>query len=228
MLPLEAKVYLEDVVDINSFKSQRSEVAKFMARLYQKDLTTSKGGNISLRIDENLFCVTASSVDKSCLTVDQIAVVDFDGNNKTEHLKLSIETLMHLLILKNNKDINAVVHSHSLYSTTFGLTNVNLDINLTGESYLILKNLKNIGYYKMGTKELAEVVSQSVSTNDILLLQNHGVLAVGNTLLDAFEKIEVLEYCAKMNLITETLKLKKESVIKSLSDDQIRELEFNG
>jgi len=214
-------------VDINRFKKQREEVASFMRRLYERNLTTSKGGNISIRGDENYFCITPSSLDKSTLNESLIAVVDMDGNKLTSDLNLSIETLMHRLILKNNREINCVVHSHSPYATAFGLTNIPININLTGESYLILKNLKRIGYYKMGTEELAQAVAESVKTNDVLLLQNHGVLSVGKTLLDAFEKIEVLEYCAKMSFITEVLSYKSGSVINTLDESKREELDLN-
>ena len=72
----------------------------------------------------------------------------------------------------------------------------------------------------MGTRELASVASESIMKSDILLLENHGILTTGSSILQAFDKLEVLENAAKMTMIVE-LKGKK----KPLSKASILELE---
>jgi L-fuculose-phosphate aldolase len=72
----------------------------------------------------------------------------------------------------------------------------------------------------MGTKELASLASESITDSDILLLENHGILTTGSSLLQAFDKLEVLENAAKMTLIVEMTGKKK-----PLNKLRIRELE---
>ncbi|NLL24591.1 MAG: class II aldolase/adducin family protein, partial [Spirochaetales bacterium] len=95
-------------MDISHFGNERTSVADFMRRLYDRQLTTASGGNISLRINEELFCITPSALDKGLLEMDQIAVVSLEGENLTPHLKLSIEADMHRLILRARPDVKAV------------------------------------------------------------------------------------------------------------------------
>ena len=77
------------------YYEERKSVADYMKRLYDRHLTTASGGNISLRINKDLFCITPSALDKGNLTPDLIALVTFDGKNLTPDLPLSMETEMH-------------------------------------------------------------------------------------------------------------------------------------
>ena len=80
---------------MKKYYKERDAVATFMRRLYDRQLTTASGGNISLRVSDDEFCITPSSLDKGNLTAELIAIVKFDGTNLTPDLKLSIETEIH-------------------------------------------------------------------------------------------------------------------------------------
>jgi L-fuculose-phosphate aldolase len=95
-----------------------------------------------------------------------------------------------------------------------------ININLTAEARAILKEPVFVPYALMGTKKLAELVSKYIDKSDILLLENHGILTVGKNLLQAFDKIEVLENAARMTLIVDFAGKKK-----TLSIEKIREIE---
>ena len=95
-----------------------------------------------------------------------------------------------------------------------------INTNITAEAYAILGEPLMVPYALMGTVELAELVASNILKSDILLLENHGVLATGSNLLQAFDKIEVLESAAKMTLIVETTKKKN-----PLSKPRILEIE---
>lgn len=212
------------VMDFSRFSEQRRAVAECMARLYRTGLTTTSGGNISLRLNDDLFCITPSSLDKSCLTEDTIAIVSMDGENLTPYLKLSIEGEMHRLTLLNRPDVNAVVHAHPCYATAFSMIRnadgaLALNTRLIGESWFILGDPVLVPYYTMGSQELAHAVSEAARSSSVLLMENHGVLAVGPTLLKAFDRIEVLENAAKMTTITQIMK-NGGCTIKSLDDQQ--------
>lgn len=189
------------------FFAERGAVADFMRRLYERGLTTSGGGNISLRVGANTL-ITPSGLDKGNLTGENIGIISPDGKNLTPHLKLSIETEMHLRVLRRRPDVHAVVHAHPPTASAFAVSKagLSLDTTLTSEAQFILGQVLFARYAPMGTPELAANVESAVGGSNVILMENHGVLTVGKTLLEAFDRMEVLENTAKMNWIIRSVK----------------------
>jgi L-fuculose-phosphate aldolase len=183
------------------FKEERKEVARFMRRLYRHGLTTTSGGNISLRVSDDRIVITPSATDKGKMRWDEVGILSLGGENLTPDLKPSIESEMHLSIFRK-RDVRAVVHAHPVFATSFTAMKRKIDTTLTAEACAILSDPLFVPYALMGTRELAEIVSDNISRSDILLLENHGILSVGSNLLQAFDRIEVLENAAKMTVIT--------------------------
>ncbi|MFC2280382.1 class II aldolase/adducin family protein [Treponema socranskii] len=173
-----------------------------MKRLYDRQLTTASGGNISLRVSDDEFCITPSSLDKGSLTAESIAVVKFDGTNLTPELKLSIESEMHRQILLKRPDLRAVVHAHPVFASAFATAQpCVLDSRLIAETYFILGEIVNVPYFIMGSKELADAVSEAVVHNTAVLLENHGALCAAKDLLHAFDGIDLMERLAQMTIL---------------------------
>jgi len=187
----------------NKYKSERKEVARFMRRLYKHGLTTTSGGNISLRLTDDLILITPSATDKGRMKWKEVGIVTILGENLTPDLKPSIETAMHLAIYKRKKEVQAIVHAHPIFSSLFTAIKAKINTNLTAEAKAILGDPLLVRYAIMGSNALAEVAAESVVNSDILLLENHGILTTGSNLLQAYDKIEVLENAAKMTLMTE-------------------------
>lgn len=176
-----------------------------MTRLYDRQLTTASGGNISLRINDDLFCITPSALDKGLLTTEDIAVVTIEGENLTPKLKLSIETEMHRLMLLARKDCTAIVHAHPTCASAFTAITKDgkcaINTRLVAESYYILEDPVLVDYRLMGTVDLASQTALKAKDHDVLLLENHGVVALGKSMLEAFDKLELLERAAQMTVI---------------------------
>ena len=193
-------------MDISRFENERKSVADFMRRLYDRQLTTASGGNISRRINDDLFCITPSSLDKGLLKTDEIAVVSLEGENFTPHLKLSIEADMHRLILLARRDVQTVFHAHPTYASAFTAISKNrkpvINTRLIAESYFILEEPVFVDYRLMGTDDLAQLTAEKAKSHDVLLLENHGVVCLGKSMLEGFDKIELLERAAQMTLAT--------------------------
>lgn len=193
-------------MNIENFYEQRKSVADFMVRLYDRHLTTASGGNISLRLNDEYFCITPTSLDKGKLTAEQIAVVRFDGENMTPDLKLSIETEMHRMTLLARPDMNAVVHAHPIFASSFATSlETPLTSRYTAEAYWVIRDIVNVPYQLMGTVELAKAVSEQMKENTVLLMENHGAIAAGPSLLLAFDKLELLERAARMQIICQSI-----------------------
>jgi len=183
------------------YHEEREQVAAYMKRLYDRGLTTASGGNISLRVDDDTFLITPSALDKGNLTAELIAIVKFDGTNLTPELPLSIETEMHREILLARPDRMAVVHAHPVAACSFASAQpCQIDTRLTAEAYYIMGDVENVPYALMGTKALAQVVSEHIKDHEVLLMENHGAVAVGKNLLRAFDCMELLERAAQMTL----------------------------
>jgi L-fuculose-phosphate aldolase len=187
---------------MEKYKKERKEVARFMRRLYKHGLTTTSGGNISLRISNEKIAITPSSTDKGRMKWKEVGIMSLLGENHTPELKPSIEAEMHLSIYRMKKEVSAIIHAHPVFATSFTAMKCKINTDLTAEATAILGNPSFVPYALMGTKELAEIVSESILKAEILLLENHGILTTGKSLLQAFDKIEVLESAAKMTLIT--------------------------
>ncbi len=186
---------------------QREELAYFMRRLYTQKLTTTSGGNLSMKIDDKHIIITPSSLDKARIQAEQIGLMTLDGENLTPHLKPSIESGMHRAIYKARGDISAIVHAHPVTASTFAAMDMNIDITLTAEAFYVLKQVDYSPYALMGTDGLADIVAKSLEKCNISVMKNHGISTVGNTILQAFDRLEVLEGAAIMTMNTALLKL---------------------
>ncbi len=192
-----------------SFKKERKDVASFMRRLYKQGLTTTSGGNISIRANDDIIIITPSGTDKGRMKWKEAGIMNMLGENLTPELKLSTEYEMHLMIYRMRQDVNAIVHAHPLFSTSFTAMKHSIDTNLTAEARVICGEPRLVPYALTGTKELAELAAENIERSDILLLENHGILTTGSGILEAFDRLEVLEQAARMTLITELCGRKK-------------------
>jgi L-fuculose-phosphate aldolase len=174
----------------NNYKKERKEVARFMRRLYWKGLTTTSGGNISLKVSDDIILITPSATDKGRMRWNEVGIMTITGENLTSELKPSIEYEMHLSIYRKEKDVSAIIHAHPLFASAFTAMKCKIDTNLTAEARAICGDPCFVPYALMGTKELASLASENIANSDILLLENHGILTTGSSLLQAFDKLE--------------------------------------
>jgi L-fuculose-phosphate aldolase len=187
----------------DKYKNERKEVARFMRRLYKHGLTTTSGGNISMRISDDIIVITPSATDKGRMRWREVGLMNISGENLTPDLKPSIEYDMHLSIYKRKKEIKAIVHAHPVCASAFTAMKSKINTSLTAEARAILGDPVFVRYALMGTGDLASLAAENIMHSDILLLENHGILTTGSNLLQAFDKIEVLENASKMTLIVE-------------------------
>jgi L-fuculose-phosphate aldolase len=188
-----------------AFETEREEVAYFMRRLYEKGLTTTSGGNLSVRLPNGHALVTPSGSDKGRMRADEIGEVTLDGKAVTPGFRPSIESFMHLGIYKARPDVSAVTHAHPVTASAFCASEAKINLNYISESYAILGKIIYAGYFTPGSPELASAVAEAASKGNCVIMRNHGVLTVGKSLLESFDRLEVLESAAKITLLTRLL-----------------------
>jgi L-fuculose-phosphate aldolase len=204
----------------NILEEYKKEVAYFMRRLYKKNLTTTSGGNVSVRLEDGRMLITPSATDKGRMKSDQIGILSPAGENQTPHLKVSIESGMHIAVYKKRPDVKAIVHAHPPISSAFTAMHKSIDCTLTSEARAILGTPVVAPYALMGTPLLADRVAEKVQHTNVILMENHGIICLGDSLLAAFDRLEVLEAAAKITLITELLKSGK-----GLNPQQLRAID---
>jgi len=118
-----------------SMKNTKQDVADCMNRLYERGLTTTSGGNISVRHGADAILLTPSATDKGRMKAEEIAVIGLDGTNRTPDLKPSIETSMHLEIYRRCADVQAIVHAHPPRASAFAAARRAVNTRLIAESY---------------------------------------------------------------------------------------------
>ncbi len=183
-------------------KVRQKEVAAFMRRLYKIGLTTGLGGNISLKKDGFIY-ITASQTDKAKLKSDMVCILDADGNPIEGGSKnISMESGMHRAVYAACPQATAIIHAHPPLSTAFGVAEKLINTRLTAEGHMILGEPLIVDYAPPGSLELAEAVAAAAKHAQVMLMKNHGVIAYGNSLSEAFERIEVLENMAKIHLVS--------------------------
>lgn len=205
------------------FELERIRVAETMRRLYDRRLTTVSGGNVSMRNAEGYVFITASQSDKSCIDMRKVIVLSPDGENLTPKLKPSMETQMHLNIYKSRPDVLAIVHSHPVYASTFAVAGMAVDSVITGEARYMLGNVGLVEYHLMGSSRLADACAKVMSTTNAAIMVKHGAITVGKTLFEAFDRMEVLENTAHINLNLQTLNCQSR-----LSEEEVAEIDNFG
>ncbi len=188
--------------------------------LYERSYVVSSDGNISCRLDENTILATPTMTCKGRMTEDGLALTDLDGvalNDK----KASSELAMHLLIYKMRPDINAVCHAHPPHGTAFSAAGLAIDAPILSEVILTLGCVPLTNYGTPSTNELTDSMKPFIEHHNALLMANHGAVAYGRDLWEAFDRLETLEHTAKIAILSRALgganDLPKEAISKLIN-----------
>ena len=181
----------------------KNEVARVARLAYARGLVFGIGGNISAKADETIL-ITPEGACLRDMTAKQIVTLDLAGKRIGEP-KPSIELPMHLAIYREYSSVKAIVHTHSPFATIWSTLGKPLQ-SKTVEGRIVLGRIPVIGYAEPGTTELAKMVCEKLRKRKAVLLQNHGLVAVGPSLDEAFNIAETVEETAKIEVIAAILK----------------------
>lgn len=176
----------------------KKTLIEFGARLYGRGLVAGTDGNLSVRLDEDRVLVTPSGVAKGFMTPDDPVIVDFTGKLLQGGKKASSELAMHLFAYQNRADIQACVHSHAPYATSFAVAGIELADDILPEMVLFVGKVPLTDYAAPGTDELPRVLEPHIAGSNAFLLRNHGLLTLGRTLEEAYNRHETIEHFARI------------------------------
>lgn len=179
-------------------EEERKSIVQYGRNLIIAQLTTGKGGNLSIyNRAEGLVAIKPSGVGYFDMTPEDVVVVDLDGSVVDGNLKPSSEIQFHLGLYKYRADINAVVHTHQIYATTIAC----LNWELPAVHYLVGMSGNKVPlapYATFGSKELSENILKSIGNYNACLLANHGLVTVGANIDAAFAAAEEIELVSRL------------------------------
>ena len=200
------------------------ELVEYSKLAWDRGLTESTGGNMSVRIDANTIYITPHSSIKHFLKPKDIIKISLDDRVIEGDGEPSSERKMHFLIYKERPDINCVFHVHPTYATAFAVSNERIPINTLPEAALLLREIAYLPYRMPGTQEFADVFTPELKAGrDVFILQNHGVTVIGKSIKAVYEKLETLDFVSKVVL---TLKMANLNV-NEINDRLIKEFLLN-
>jgi L-fuculose-phosphate aldolase len=182
----------------------RREIVRVGQLMYERSYVVSSDGNVSVRLDDGRIVTTPTMTCKGRMTEDACAVTDMDGHPLTER-RPSSELAMHLLIYRERPDIKAVCHAHPPHGTAFAVAGLSIDQPILSEVILTLGCVPLAEYGTPSTSELTEAMRPLVKHHNALLMANHGAVAYGADLWQAFDRLETLEHTAKIAILSRLL-----------------------
>lgn len=192
------------------------KTAEFTHKFYHAKLTPSHdSGDLSLRDPETgLIYVdprpsaTLDIPDWTVIKPEDILVFDIDGNlvwAEDDRFE-TVEMPMHLAIYRAFPRVNGIVHGHALWSSCFAVTGENIPCTLAEQALYIGGDVVCAEYGSVGSLELANNIVKALSGGvKAALLRNHGSVAIGADIEEAFSNAEYLEHCAQTTVMARAM-----------------------
>lgn len=165
-------------------------------RIWAKNYCDGNGGNITVKVGDNLVLCTPTLISKGFIEPEDICMVDLNGNQVAGWRKRTSEVNTHLAIMKATPDAKSCVHAHPIHATAFAIAGVRPPTCLIPEPEVFLGEIALAHYETPGTPENAKAVGALAPQHQSIIMQNHGVICWGKDVEDAYWKMENTEaYC---------------------------------
>jgi L-fuculose-phosphate aldolase len=189
----------------------RDEMVRVGRLLWERGYVAATDGNLSARLGPDRLLVTPSGVSKGFLGASELVVIRPDGTpwGRSPYRgggnKPSSEILMHLEVYRQRPDVNAVVHAHPPLATAFSIAGVSLARCVLPEVIVTMGGIPTADYATPGTPEVPESIRQAIRDYDAVILAHHGSLTVGDTLWEAYLRLEKVEHTAQITWAAQQL-----------------------
>ena len=186
-------------------ENERKLIVEYGKLLVTKGLTTGTGGNISIFDKEKkYFAISPSGIDYFETEPEDVVIMDLDGKVVEGERKPSSEWMMHLIFYKKRDDVEAVVHTHSRFSSTISC----MRWDIPALHYYVAfagKTIPCAKYASYGTQELADNAFEGMGKGKAALLANHGLITIGRSVKEAFLVAEMSEEMAEYYYRTKSI-----------------------
>ena len=194
------------------YKEIKDQICDVCHKMWQLGWVAANDGNVSVKLDDGTFFATPTGISKSFITPEKIVRIDAEGKvlEGASGYKPSSEIKMHLPCYEQRDDVGAVVHAHPPTATGYAVAHVPLDRYCMIETVIAIGSVPITPYGTPSTYEVPDAITPYLPHHDVMLLENHGALAVGADLITAYYRMETLELNAKICLTAHLLGGEKE------------------
>jgi L-fuculose-phosphate aldolase len=190
---------------MSQWQEAKKTVLEAARKMVEKGLVVGTAGNISLRLPprgkRQLLAVTPTSKHYDLIGIDDIQIVDFNGERLEGDLAPSVETPMHIAIYRARKDINAVVHTHSIYASAAAVAGLEIPPIIEDQVICLGGEIKLAKHAVSGSEALARNAVAALGDRNGVLLASHGAIGTGRSMRDAFTACELIEKTAKVYML---------------------------
>jgi L-fuculose-phosphate aldolase len=197
----------------------KDEIVRCCRLMAEKRLIAGTEGNVSARARDGGFWVTCANLNKGEMTAEALVRLDLNGDRIEGDREPTSERYMHLEFYKQRPGVGGVAHGHPVYSTAFAAAGRKLPSGILPELIAVIGDVALVPYGRPSGPKLAAAIAPFCRSHNAFLLQNHGSIACGATVLEAYQRLEVVEAYAQTCWAAETL-----GGVKPLTQDQIADL----
>ena len=178
------------------------QILEIGRRMYAKNYVAANDGNITCLVSPTTLWTTPAGVSKGYMTKEMLMKMDLDGHILQGTQKPSSELKMHLRVYLENPDLTACVHAHPPAATAFAIAGIALDRPILPEAIVQLGVGPVAPDAAPGTQEVPDSIAPYCRTHNGVLLANHGALTWGTSPMQAYMRMESLEYYALLTMYT--------------------------
>ena len=173
-------------------------------RMWKKNYTDGNGGNLTIRVGDNLVLCTPTLISKGFMRPEDMALIDLDGKQLAGERRRTSECLTHMAIMKRQPKAKACCHAHPPHATAFAVAGVRPPTCMIPEAEVFLGEIGMAEYQTPGTPANAKAVGEAAIEHMSVLMINHGVITWGKDIEDAYWKMENTDaYCQTVLLATQ-------------------------
>ncbi|HPF38185.1 MAG TPA: class II aldolase/adducin family protein [Phycisphaerae bacterium] len=183
----------------------RAELCDIAHRTHAAGFVGGSDGNVSARLADDRFLISASATCLGTLAPDDLVVIDADGAVIHGARRASSERWMHLAAYAQRPDVSAIVHAHPPHVVAMTIADLPMPDDVLPEIIIAFGRAPLAPYATPGTKDGASVVSELVQQHDAIILDRHGALTLGSSIHAALMKLEQLEHAARILTIATQL-----------------------
>jgi L-fuculose-phosphate aldolase len=210
---------MNQIIDTR-FMHPRDQITTIIRRIYERGLTTTSGGNVSIIDDNGDVWVTPAAIDKGSLRPSDIMLVKRDGSIVGKH-KPSSEYPFHKAIFESRPDIKAIIHAHPPALVSFSIAREIPNPNVISQAKHICGPIGYATYEVPGSRELGQRIGEEFKKGfKAIIMENHGTVVGGSDINDAFQRFETFEFSARTIIYGQQI-----GKVKYLTDEQIEQYE---
>jgi len=192
-----------------------TKLAKYVRLTWDRSLTESTGGNMSVRIGDKVY-ITPTFFVKHFFTINDFVILNLNGEKIEGKLDPSSEYRMHIRIYNERDDVKSIFHAHPKWATIYSITHKKIPTRVLPETIFMLGEIEYIPYCMPGTDEFADAFTEGLKKGrNAFMLFNHGITTCGESIEWAFSRLETFETCCFVSAICN---LVKEKIYKILQD----------